>query len=258
MEMTLSRQREKNNFKNMLTVDMRRMFGTRFFYLMLLITAALPILVLVMTSMNADPAAGSDMFTNVWQAFGSVGGQGMSMDMSITSMCNINMVYFLAAVLVCCFVSADFKSGYAKNIFSVRPGRGDYILSKIVVGFIACVLLIVGYTAGALIGGAVSSLPFTMDGFTAGNLVLCLISKALLMAVFVGVYVLMSVIAKDKTWLSILLSFGVGMFLFTIIPMMTPLDSGMMNVLLCLAGGVLFAGGLGFAGRLVLRRSDLV
>lgn len=245
--------------KSMLAVDSRRMFRTRFFYLMFLITTALPVLVLVMTTMNADPTQSGAVFTSTWQAFGSIGGSDMAMmSMDITSMCNINMVYFLAAVLVCCFVSADFKSGYAKNIFSVRPDKGAYVVSKVVVCFIASVLLLAGYTIGALIGGAIAGLPFEMVGFNAANLVLCLISKALLMAIFAAIYTLMSVIAKDKTWLAMLLSFGVGMFLFTIVPMVTPLTSTVMNVVLCLAGGVIFAAAAGFAGKLLLRRADLV
>ena len=51
---------------------------------------------------------------------------------------------------------------------------------------------------------------------------------------------------------------GVGMFLFNIIPMVTPLTATMMNVLLCLAGGVLLGGGLGFGSKAVLDRFDIL
>lgn len=257
MNKTLSYNRSIGGFRSMLAVDLRRMFRTGFFYLMFLITTALPILVLVMTTMNADPTQSGAMFTSTWQAFGSIG-SGMGMTMDITSMCNINMVYFIAAVLVGCFVSADFKSGYAKNIFSVRPDKGTYIASKMIVCFVACVLLLAGYTIGAFIGGAIAGLPFAMEGFTAMNLVMCLISKALLMAVFTGVYLLTSVIAREKTWLALILSFCVGMLLFTMIPIITPLTSTMMNVILCLAGGSIFAAGFGIVGRFFLGRVDLI
>ena len=40
--------------------------------------------------------------------------------------------------------------------------------------------------------------------------------------------------------------------------MLTPLDSGMMNLLLCLAGSVLFSAGLGAVSRAVLKKTDLV
>lgn len=52
---------------------------------------------------------------------------------------------FLAAVLVCIFVAADFRSGYAKNLFAVRSKKSDYIISKSLVGFVGGSLMIVGF-----------------------------------------------------------------------------------------------------------------
>ena len=46
--------------------------------------------------------------------------------------------------------------------------------------------------------------------------------------------------------------------LFNIIPMVTPITATMMNVLLCLAGGVLLGGGLGFGSKAVLDRFDIL
>ena len=40
--------------------------------------------------------------------------------------------------------------------------------------------------------------------------------------------------------------------------MLTPLDAGMMNALLCLAGGVTFSCGLGAISSLVLKKTALV
>ena len=65
-------------------------------------------------------------------------------------------------------------------------------------------------------------------------------------------------IHEQKLWLSILLSLMVGMFLFTMIPMITPLTSTMMNVVLCLAGGMLFGTGLGAISSAVLNKRDLL
>lgn len=42
---------------------------------------------------------------------------------------------------------------------------------------------------------------------------------------------------KEKLWLSLIVSLCVGMLFFNIVPVMTPLDSTVMNVILCLAGG---------------------
>lgn len=250
---------------SMLKVDFRRMFTMPPFYIILGISVAIPILVLVMTTMMAgsvsvDPNTGvetvMEAFDSVWQAIGSVSGTGM--DMSMTSMCNINLIFFLAAVLVCIFVADDFRSGYCKNLFAVRAGKTDYVISKTLVGFTGGALMLLGFFGGAMLGGVISGLPFAMAGFGAGNMVMCMLAKILLMSIFVAVFVLMGTIAKQKLWLSMLLSLMVGMFLFNIIPMVTPLDSTAMNVGLCLAGGVLFSLGLGSVSNMVLKKQDLI
>ena len=232
----------KKRLGSMLAVDFRRMFTSRYFYILLGVALVIPVLVL----------------DSVWQAIGALPGAESGAAMSLTSMCNINLVYFLAAVLVGIFVCDDFRSGYCKNLFAVRSKKAGYVLSKTVAGFVGGSLMLVCFFAGAMVGGAISGLPFGMEGFHVGNLVFCMISKVLLMAVFAGIYVLMGVIGKQRLWLTILLSLGVGMFLFNIIPMVTPITATMMNVLLCLAGGVLLGGGLGFGSKAVLDRFDIL
>ena len=58
--------------------------------------------------------------------------------------------------------------------------------------------------------------------------------------------------------MSICLSLFGGMLLFMMIPMMTPLDSGVMNVGMCLAGGAIFAAAIGAVSNMVLKKSSLV
>lgn len=48
------------------------------------------------------------------------------------------------------------------------------------------------------------------------------------------------------------------MLFFMMIPMMTPLNSTMLNVLMCLAGGALFFVGLGAASNKLLNSTCLV
>ena len=262
---------ESNSFEkrlnSMFTVDFRRMFTMPLLYIMVGVCFVIPILILVMTTMmdgavTVDPNTGVETtieaFDNTWQAIGSVRGEGAAMDMSLTGMCNINLVYFLAAVLVCIFVSEDFRSGYAKNLFTVRAKKDDYIISKTVLGFVGSVLMLLAFFVGAVLGGAISGLPFDTGAAGAGGIVMCLLSKMLLMAVFVPIYVLMSVVGKQKLWLSLVLSLCAGMLLFTMIPMMTPLDSGILNVILCLAGGALFSAGFGAISKSVLGKTDFV
>lgn len=267
MEPKFEHQTFGKRLKSMLKVDFRRMFTMPLVYIMIGVAFAIPVLVLVMTTMmdgtvSVDPTTGVETvmegFDSVWQSIASASGASASMDMSLTGMCNINLIYFIAAVLVCIFVADDFRSGYAKNLFTVRAKRGDYVVSKILVGFVSGVLMMAAYFGGAMIGGAISGLPFDLGTAGVNGVVMCMIAKALLMAVFVPIFVLASVIGKQKLWQSLVGSLMISMLLFTMIPMLTPLDSTIMNVILCLAGGVLFSFGLGAVSKKILGATSLV
>ena len=263
--------RAKWQIRSMLAVDFRRMFRTPFFYLVIGICFVMPILILVMTTMmdgtvSVNPQTGAETviegFDNVWQIIGSVStaqaDAAAGMDMSITAMCNVNMLYFLIAVPVCVFVAGDFRSGYAKNLFTVRAGRTDYVVSKTIVCTVAAMLMLLVFFIGAVVGGKMVGLPFEMNGFNGANLVFCLLCKLVLAAVFVPIYLITSVCAKQRLWLSILLSMMTGMFLFMMIPMLSPLNATVAQLGLCLAGGVLFPIGLGLVGRAILRKRSIL
>ncbi len=276
----------KNTFgkrmSSMLRADSRRMFMTPLFYIMLGIAFVVPILIIVMTTlMEGSPVVDSQTqlpvldangnpvlmegFENVWEIIGTLstsGGtgaaSGAAAGMDLVSMCNINLLYFGAAVLICLFVSADFRSGYSKNLFTVRAKKTDYIISKTIIGFAASSILLIAFFSGAVLSGAIMKLPFTMEGFDAGNLIMCMLSKIFLMAVFVAIYVMASVIAKQRAWLGIIISLAASMLLFAMIPMITSLDATLMNAVLCLAGGILFSLGLGAIGSSVLKNKDIL
>ena len=180
------------------------------------------------------------------------------MTMDLTGMCNINLMYFAVVVWICLFVSEDFRSGYAKNLFTVRAKKTDYVASKTVAGLMVGTMFILLWIVGSLIGGAVASLPFDTMGANYFNIVMCIISKIALMAVFVPIALAISVAAKQRAWLSICCALGGGMLLFMMIPMLTPIDAGVMNAVLCLAGGAMFSFGLGAVSNLVLKRTALV
>ena len=286
---------EKNSFgkrlKSMLKVDTRRMFTTPLFYIMVGICLVVPILILVMTNMNTgsgsmdhhsshgmthiedsfssedydtdDSEMSMQGFENTWEIIGSVSGDSAeggeaAMSMDMLSMCNINLLYFAVAVLVCIFVADDFRSGYAKNLFTVRAKKGDYVISKSIICTIAGAFMILAFFVGTMVGGAVAGLSFDTGIAGTSGVVMCLISKMLLMGVFVPIYLLMGVIGKQKLWMSILGSCMVGMFLFMMIPMLTPLNSTIMNVILCLAGSAIFTVGFGIASKKVLEKTSLV
>ncbi len=262
---------EKNTFKkrikSMLGVDFRRMFTSPLFYIMIGISLILPILILVMTTMldgsvTVDPQTSAETvmegFKNVWQIIGSVSGGEQTMSLDIVSMCNINMIFFMIAIFVCLFVGDDFRSGYAKNLFTVRSKKNDYVISKSITCFVAGASMLIAFFVGSMIGGAISGLSFALEGATAFNVIMSMLSKIAIVAIFVSIYILASVFAKQKLWLSLIMAFGTGMLMFMMIPIITPLNSTIVNVLLCLVGSALFSFGIGFASKAILEKSSLV
>lgn len=253
--------------KSMVKVDFRRMFTMPLYYIVLGVSLVIPILVLVMTTLMAgqettDPNGNvvvmEQMFTNVWQIIASVPKPATEMTMDITTMCNIDMMYFAVAVLMCLFVSSDFRSGYAKCLFTVRSNKIDYIISKSLVGFATGTTILLSFLVGALIGGSISNLSFGLVDVNIMNLVMCLLSKICLVAVFVSIFLVMSLVGKQRTWLSMILSFGVSMLLFMMVSSISPLNSTIINLVLSLVGGILFSVGIGFISNLILKKTSLV
>lgn len=241
--------------KSMLKIDFRRIFTQPLLYIMLIISLVIPILVLIMTSM-VEGDSGSSL-NSVWQAIGSTSDSSL-MSMDITSMCNINLIYFVIAILVATFIADDFRSGFSKNIFSIRSKKTDYVISKTTILFIGGVLMLLFYFLGAIIGGGIAGLSFQLDGFGIGNLIMCLISKLFLVGIFIGIFAFISYICKEKLWLSILLCLSIGMLLFMIVPMMTPLNQTILNLFLCIGGGILFPILIGFGSNLILNKTSLI
>lgn len=261
----------KNNFLqrlgSMLKVDFRRMFKSKLFYILIASALVMPILMTVMMAMmdgsvSVNPQTGVETIVqgpeNTWQNIGTLpDGEAMGGN-DIFMMCNINMVFMLVAVFICLFISEDFRSGFAKNLFTVRARKGDYVASKTISGFICGALMLIAYFVGSLLGGAISGLSFDLHGLTMGNIAMCMVAKVFLMLVFVAIDVIVSVAAKQKAWLCLCGSLGAGMLLFMMVSMIAPLGSTLMNIALCLAGGVLFSVGLGAISNRILNKSSLV
>lgn len=261
----------KNSFLNrlgsMLKVDFRRMFKSKLFYILIASALVMPILMTVMMTMmdgsvSVDPQTGVETIMegpeNTWQNIGTLpGGENMGGN-EVFMMCNVNMVFMLVAVFICLFISDDFRSGFAKNLFTVRARKGDYVVSKTVSGFICGAFMLIAYFAGAMLGGAISGLSFDLHGLTMGNIAMCMVAKFFLMLVFVAIDVIVSVAAKQKAWLCLCGSLGAGMLLFMMVSMITPLGSTLMHMALCLAGGILFAAGLGVCSNRILNKTSLV
>lgn len=252
--------------KSMLKVDFRRMFKSKLFYILIACALIMPILMTVMMTMmdgqeSVNQQTGEITIMegpeNAWQNIGTLPGEPLGGD-EVFMMCNINMAFMGVAVFVCLFISDDFRSGYAKNLFTVRAKRGEYVVSKTVSGFICGALMLIAYLVGSILGGAISGLSFDLHGLSAGNIVMCMLAKIFLMLVFVSIFTLISVAAKQRAWLAICGSLGGGMLLFMMVSMITPLSSTIINVVLCAVGGALFAFGLGAISKAVLKKTSLV
>ena len=110
MSKTMTKQNSfGTRLSGMLKVDARRMFRTPLLWIMIGACLVMPILITVMVTINVgnvtvDPNTGSETvtegFESVWQLIGSLSGSSSGMTMDITTMCNINTLYSLTAVLV--------------------------------------------------------------------------------------------------------------------------------------------------------------
>ena len=236
----------------LLKADLRRMFTTSRLWIFLLTCLVVPILILTMTTGFGGESGMT--INSAWDLIGSSG--GMAMDM--TAMMNINLVFFAAGIFLCIFVADDFRSGYAKNLFTVHANKGKYVTAKTVTGMLAGVLMLASFFIGTMLGGGFAGLSFALVNATAVNVILCMLAKMLLMGVMIPIFLATACFGKGKSWLSILLSLFIGMLLFMIIPMMSPLNTGIMQVVLCAAGGVMFTVGLSIVSRMILFKEDLV
>lgn len=258
-----------DQLKRMLHVDIRRMARSKVFYITIACALLMPILMTVMMTMM-DGSESVNQQTgevtviegpeNAWQSIGTLPGGETLGGSDVFAMCNINMAFMGACVFICLFITDDFRSGYAKNLFTVRSRKADYVISKSTVGSICGALMLIAYLLGTMLGGAISGLSFELAGFglTTANIVFCIISKILLMPVFISIFVLVSVAAKQRAWLAICGSLAAGMLLFMMVTVITPLNSGALNILLSLAGATVFSLGLGVAACAILRKTSLV
>ncbi|MBE5764685.1 MAG: hypothetical protein E7339_03675 [Clostridiales bacterium] len=264
---SFEKRRFKNRMNSMLKVDFHRALRSKVFYILIACALIMPILMTVMMAMmdgsvSVNQQTGVETVMrgpeNAWQNLGTLpGGESMG-GAEIFAMCNINMAFMGVAVFICLFITDDFRSGYAKNLFTVRAKRGEYVISKILFGSLCGSLMIIAYFLGSVLGGAIAGLSFELHGLTAGNILSCIIAKICLMPLFVSVFTLISVASKQKAWLAICGSLGGGMLLFMTVSIVTPLSSTIINALLCLAGSALFALGLGAISKLILKNTSMV
>ena len=238
------------NLKSMLKLDFYRLFHTPALYIMLLIAAMIPAL---MASMTGED--GTIMYQNAWSLVESIGGSQVGENpMDFSGYANINMVFIFAGILMSIFIAHDYSSGFVKNIFTVHARKRDYVISKTLVGIVGGIGMIITYVIGLAVAGLLTGLSFEVN---IEGLIYCLVSKAILMFVFCSLFLCVSVLFKNKLWLTIVFTFLFGMMLYPAgsIATLSSTVSTIITVLIAsIAGSVI----LGTVGTQFLKKRDLI
>ena len=250
----------KPRIASMLRLDFYRLLHTPALYIMLGVSAIIPAMFLTMTGMETPTAPGAAPqpttpgveYTNTWQLIESTGGTATNA-LDFAGYANINMVFIFAGLLMAIFVAHDYSSGFVKNIFTTHSIKADYVISKTAVGVFSGTGMIAAYTLGAVIAGLITGKSFDVG---VGGLVLCLISKALLMGVFCALFLGVAVFFRSKLWVTIVATFLVGMMLYPAASVAT-LNSTLATVLITLLAGAVGAALLGGISTLILNKRDL-
>jgi len=250
----------------MLKLDFYRLFNTPAFYIMLLVAALIPALVMTVGAAESPPVTGSYAagtigdtpsidITNAWQLVESTGGSAVADNpLDFAGFANINMLFIFAGLLMAIFVSHDYSSGFVKSIFTSHPKKVDYVISKSAVGVFSGAGMIAAYVFGTVLSGLLTGKAFDVE---VGGLVMCLVSKALLMGVFCSLFLSVAVFFRDKLWLTIVFTFLFGMMLYPAASVAT-LSSTVVTVLISLFAGIIGTAAIGSVSTLILRRRDVV
>ena len=254
--------------KSMLKLDFYRLFHTPVFYIMLAVAAIIPAMVLSLSGADMSPplshsnAAYSTStpqtlmpeFENTWQLIESTGGSAVADNpLDFAGFANINMLFIFAGLLMSIFVAHDYSSGFVKNIFTVHSKKTDYVISKTAIGIFGGACMIGAYVFGTVIAGLITGKAFDVN---VSGLILCLISKALLMGVFCPLFLGIAVFFRNKLWLTIIFTFLLGMMFYPMASIAT-LASTFVTALIALGVGITGAIAFGYVSSLFLRKRDL-
>ena len=132
---------------NLFRTDLRRLFRSRSFYIVLVVTAALLLTMVAMMSAITDQKK-----LDALQGTGMVVTSGDSEDMIelLRGMTRLDFVHeclgsgfllLLTGIGVTLFVYSDFSSGFIKNLCFARPRRWEYVLSKVLLAGVYSVII---------------------------------------------------------------------------------------------------------------------
>lgn len=138
---------------NLLRMDLRRLFRSRSFYIILAVTAGLILGVVALVTAVTDQEV-LDAMESMESVDVQVEGNSSEMRAELEAMTRLDFVHeclgsgfllLLTGIGVTLFVHSDFASGYIKNVCFVRPRRWEYVLSKILTaGVYSGVIAILG------------------------------------------------------------------------------------------------------------------
>ena len=252
-----------SRMRSMLKLDFYRLFHTPAFYIMLLVAALIPALILTTSGLEAPaPAVGGApvstapamVIDNVWQLVESTGGSAVAENpLDFGGFANINMVFIFAGLLMAIFVAHDYSSGFVKNIFTVHSKKIDYVISKSVIGIFGGAGMIITYVIGAAVSGLIMGKSFDVN---VAGLVMCLVSKIFLMGIFCSLFLGIAVFFRSKFWLTITFTFLFGMILYPAASVAT-LSSTVATILITLVVGIVGSIAIGSVSGLILRKRDL-
>ena len=259
-----------NRVKSMLKLDFYRLFNTPVLYIFLAIAAIIPAMVLSLSGVDMSPPNQSahtenipqmtmPMFENAWQMIETTENPAHTVvsddnPIDMGQFMSINMLFIFAGLLMSIFVAHDYSSGFVKNIFTVHSKKLDYVISKIAIGLFGGTGMIITYVIGTVIAWLLTGKAFDVN---IGGLVLCLISKALLMGVFCSLFLAVAVFFRNRFWLTIVFTFVFGMMLYPAGSIAT-LDSTLITLVIALLAGVVGMGLIGMASNQILKKRDLV
>lgn len=135
---------------NLLRMDLRRLFKSRSFYIILLVTMGLIIMLSWIVYAVSAPETLDEM-----GAYGAeIDEIDRLMSEEIRNMTQLDLAHetlgsgFLLVMIgvgVTLFVNGDFSSGFVKNICCAHPRRADYVLSKaLIAGVYSSIFTLVG------------------------------------------------------------------------------------------------------------------
>lgn len=122
---------------NLLKMDLRRLFKTRSFYIVLAVTAALLLtMVATMSAITDQEKLDALQGTGMVVTSGDSGDmiellRGMTLLDFVHECLGSGFLLLLTGIGVTLFVYSDFSSGFIKNLCFARPRRWEYVLSKV-------------------------------------------------------------------------------------------------------------------------------